>query len=343
MSNEKVSNLMAEMLSLQKECGKDKLHDELFGTKKEPAGGFRMLPLTDLVPYHSGDGHPFEVIEDEDMKRLREILSQDGKVLEPIIVRPEKEMPGKYEIIAGHRRTKLSKEFGWETIPAVICPDMDEADITKLMIVTNTEGRKNLKPSTLAKAYKQYLEANKRAKGGDRKSQNFNENQLVQVELIDPTRDIAAKNFGVSISKIQRYARLDELCEGLLAMVDAGKLKLGIGVELSYLPENIQAIIFRVLAKEKGRISLAQAQEFHRMEKEGSLSEDVVKQSFKEAARQKETAARAVKLNEKSITGLLPEAMREAESERKVRYIRAALAKYEEYLKAHPEKSESWT
>ena len=121
------------------------------------------------------------------------------------------------------------------------------------------------------KAYKQYLEANKRAKGGDRKSQNFNENQLCQVGTIENTGDEAAEKFGVSRRNIHRYARLAELCEGLLAMVDA------------------------------------------------------------------------VKLNEKSITGLLPEAMREAESERKVRYIRAALAKYEEYLKAHPEESESWT
>ncbi len=347
MNENKMSSLMAEMMSLQQECGKDSLHDELYGTKKteekkEEVSGFQMLPLTDLMPYHSGDGHPFEVTEDDDMKRLREILSQDGKVLEPIIVRPEKEFPGKYEIIAGHRRTKLSKEFGWETIPATICPDMDEADITKLMIVTNTEGRKNLKPSTLARAYKQYLEANKKSAGRPQKPQNSNDKNLSQVETNLNTGSEAAEKFGISRAKIHRYARLTELCESLLALVDEDKLKMGIGVELSYLPPDIQEIIYRIITRKKVKVSLEQAQELHRMAKEDSLTDDFVIQYFREAAREKENAPRPMKINEKSITRLLPEKMQAAENERKVKYIEAALAKYEAYLKEHPEESESW-
>ena len=347
MNENKMSSLMEEMMSLQKECGKDSLHDELYGTKKteekkEEISGFQMLPLTDLMPYHSGDGHPFEVTEDDDMKRLREILSQDGKVLEPIIVRPEKEFPGKYEIIAGHRRTKLSKEFGWETIPATICPDMDEADITKLMIVTNTEGRKNLKPSTLARAYKQYLEANKKSAGRPQKPQNFNDKNLSQVETNLNTGSEAAEKFGISRAKIHRYARLTELCESLLSMVDEDKLKLGIGVELSYLPPDIQEIIYRIITRKKVKVSLEQAQELHRIAKEDGLTDDFVIQYFREAAGEKENAPRPMKINEKSITRLLPKTLQAAENERKVKYIEAALAKYEEYLKEHPEESESW-
>ena len=55
MNENKMSSLMAEMMSLQAECGKDSLHDELYGTKKteekkEEISGFQMLPLTDLMP-----------------------------------------------------------------------------------------------------------------------------------------------------------------------------------------------------------------------------------------------------------------------------------------------------
>lgn len=347
MNDEKRSRLMQEMLSLQEECGKESLHDELYGTKhvekeKEPASGFQMIALADLMPYHSGAGHPFAVTEDEDMKRLREILSADGKVLEPILVRPEKEFAGKYEIIAGHRRTKLSREFGWETIPAIICADMDEADITKLMIVTNTEGRKNLKPSTLARAYKQYLEANKKARGGDRKSQNFNENQFVQVEQIDSTISAASKNFGVSISKIQRYARLTELYQPLLAMIDEDKLKMGIGVELSYLPMEIQELVHRVITKKKVKVSLEDAQELRRMQKEDSLTPESVVKYFREAQEEKTRAVKPLKLNEKYLTALLPKTIQEAESEKKARYLEAALANYEQYLQLHPEENENW-
>lgn len=347
MNDEKMSSLMKEMMSLQEECGKDSLHDELYGTKKaeeknEAAGGVQMISISDLMPYHSGDGHPFEVVEDEDMQRLREILSADGKVLEPILVRPETEFQGKYEIIAGHRRTKLSKEFGWERIPAIICTDMEESDITKLMIVTNTEGRKNLKPSTLAKAYKQYLLANKKAKGGDRKSQNFNENQLSQLKTIENTGSEAAEKFGISRAKIHRYARLTELQPSLLDMVDAGKLKMGIGVEISYLPADLQQIIYRIITKKKVKVSLEQAQELHRRQKENNLSpEDVIKY-FKDAKEEKEAEVKPLKLNEKYLTTLLPETIRKAESEKKARYLEAALAKYEEYLQEHPEESESW-
>ena len=58
------------------------------------------------------------------------------------------------------------------------------------------------------------------AKAGWQKPLNFNGNQFFQVEKIDSTWDKAAANFGVSIAKIHRYARLAELCEGLLFMAD---------------------------------------------------------------------------------------------------------------------------
>lgn len=340
MNDEKRSRLMQEMLSLQEECGKESLHDELYGTKhvekeKESASGFQMIALTDLMPYHSGEGHPFAVTEDEDMKRLREILSADGKVLEPILVRPEKEFAGKYEIIAGHRRTKLSREFGWETIPAIICADMDEADITKLMIVTNTEGRKNLKPSTLARAYKQYLEANKQQ--GKR-----NDLTLSQVETKLNTGNEAAEKFGISRAKIHRYARLTELYQPLLAMIDEDKLKMGIGVELSYLPMEIQELVHRVITKKKVKVSLEDAQELRRMQKEDSLTPESVVKYFREAQEEKTRAVKPLKLNEKYLTALLPKTIQEAESEKKARYLEAALANYEQYLQLHPEENENW-
>ena len=59
-----------------------------------------VIPLrTDkLYPFA---GHPFKVLDDEDMAELVESIRTHG-VLTPLLVRPAK--PGTYEVVSGHRR-----------------------------------------------------------------------------------------------------------------------------------------------------------------------------------------------------------------------------------------------
>ena len=55
----------------------------------------------DIRKLHPFEGHPYKVLDDEDMEALVESIRTQG-VLTPLVVRPMEE--DAYEIISGHRR-----------------------------------------------------------------------------------------------------------------------------------------------------------------------------------------------------------------------------------------------
>ncbi len=108
----------------------------LFGEQEgESDNGIAELSLEDILPFHTGGGHLFEVEEDTDMRALEEDLRENGQ-LEPIIVRKDVKLPGKYETIAGHRRAYVARKIGLEKIKALIV-DYDDEQAIKLMVTAN--------------------------------------------------------------------------------------------------------------------------------------------------------------------------------------------------------------
>ncbi|NCE98196.1 ParB N-terminal domain-containing protein [Emergencia sp. 1XD21-10] len=88
----------------------------------------RELKLEDLLPFHTGAGHTFEIEEDDDMRELMADVSVNG-ILEPILVRADKDRLGCYEIISGHRRVYVAEKLGFERITAIIMEYNDEKAI----------------------------------------------------------------------------------------------------------------------------------------------------------------------------------------------------------------------
>ena len=97
--------------------------DDLFG-EQEPKGGEKETKGTvedqvvrkALAELHPFKGHPFRVMEDEEMMEMVESVRQFG-VLVPVIARPDK--GGGYEIIAGHRRKRASELAGFANMPCI--------------------------------------------------------------------------------------------------------------------------------------------------------------------------------------------------------------------------------
>lgn len=147
--------------------------------------------------------HPFKVIENEDMKRLKESVSQNG-ILEPIIVRKKND---RYEIISGHRRKYVAEVLGDKKIPCIV-KNMNDFEATILMVDSNLH-RENILPSEKAKAYKMKLDAVKHQ--GKR--------------TLDPSGpklsiSILEEKNNDSATQIKRYIRLNELIPELLQLVD---------------------------------------------------------------------------------------------------------------------------
>ena len=135
--------------------------DELFMNDKERAEN--KLPKIFDIPLSEIDdfpGHPYRVLDDEDMQNLMESIKDRG-VITPAMVR--KKDDGRYEMISGHRRKHASERLGLETLRCeVVEVSRDEAII--LMVDSNSQ-RSEIAPTDKGKAYKMKLEAIKRQQG----------------------------------------------------------------------------------------------------------------------------------------------------------------------------------
>ena len=132
-------------------------YDDIFSTDQSRAEAqqerVQEIPLSELHPF---EGHPFRVVDDEEMMKTAESVRDFG-VLTPAIVRPDPD--GGYEIVSGHRRHRASELAGKETMPAIV-RDLDDDAAIILMVDANLQ-RESILPSERAFAYKMKLDAMK--------------------------------------------------------------------------------------------------------------------------------------------------------------------------------------
>lgn len=219
------------------------------------------LNIDDLDPFSN---HPFHVRDDEEMLKMVESVKKFG-VMNPAIARPK--LNGRYELISGHRRKKACELAGIPEMPVII-RDMSDDDAIICMVDSNLQ-RESLLPSEKAWAYKMKLDAmNRQGKRTDLTSDRFGRG-LESAEII-------AKHSEDSKTQIRRYIRLTELIPELMQMVDDNKLGFNPAYEISFLPEDEQAIVFETMESEEVKPSLAQAVKLKKFSQDGRLDEDVI-------------------------------------------------------------------
>lgn len=219
------------------------------------------IPLSDLHPF---EGHPFKVVDDEEMQKTVESVRDFG-VLTPAIARPDPD--GGYEIISGHRRHRASELAGKETMP-VIVREMDDDAAIILMVDANLQ-RETILPSERAFAYKMKMDAIKHQ--GAR-------SDLTSCQVGTKLRadEKVGEDAGESARTVQRYIRLTELCPELLDMVDSGQIKFNPAVELSYLAKEEQKDFLEAMDYAQAAPSLSQAQRIKKLAQEGDCTLDAM-------------------------------------------------------------------
>ena len=217
------------------------------------------IPVEKIRPF---EGHPYKVLDNDEMNNLIDSIQQKG-VISPIVVRPLENTDDEYEIISGHRRLRASVKAGLETVPALIyAVSRDEAAI---MLVDSNLHREHILPSEKAFAYKLKLEAIKRQ--GERTDLT-----LSQVATKFDSATEIGNITGESRDKVYRYIRLTNLIPELLEMMDENKIALSVGVELSFLDEQMQYDLLRVIEELECTPSYSQAWHMHRDFNEGTLT-----------------------------------------------------------------------
>ena len=269
---------------------------DLFSTSDEralEAQTQERVMMLSVSKLHYFPGHPFQVLDDEEMEKLAESITQHG-ILMPGLVRPR--AAGDYEIVAGHRRKFASMKAGMREMP-VIVRDMDDDTAVILMVDSNVQ-RENVLPSEKARAYKMKLDAMKRqGERTDLTSAGIRQ-KLSSVQKI-------ADDAGEGKTKIQQYIKINDLIPELLEMVDGNEIKFNPAYELAFLRPEEQAVLYDILQAEEATPSLSQAQRLKRASQEGRLSEqDIAAIMREEKAQTRDTGK--VTLPAKEIEQFFP-------------------------------------
>lgn len=240
-------------------------YDDIFSTEQsrtEPQKEqVQEILLSELHPF---EGHPFRVVDDEDMEKTVESIKEYG-VLTPAIVRPDPD--GGYEIISGHRRHHASELAGKETMP-VIVREMDDDAAIILMVDSNLQ-RETILPSERAFAYRMKLDAIKH-------QGKATSSQLGMKLGGTQSLDVIGEQMGESRNQVHRYIRLTELIPQLLDMVDNGQIKFNPAVELSYLAKEEQEQFMEAMDYAQAAPSLSQAQRIKKLAQSGECTLDAM-------------------------------------------------------------------
>ena len=152
---------------------------------------------------------PRKVFNKGSLEELTNSIKENG-VIQPIIVRSDKSLEGKFEIIAGERRWLASQNAGLNEIPVIIL-DIDDEKSLEFAIVENVQ--------------RQDLNAIEEAQGYQRLINEFSYNQ-----------EKLAKFIGKSRSYIANSLRLLGLPKEVISYVENEKISAGHARSLIGLP-----------------------------------------------------------------------------------------------------------
>lgn len=226
--------------------------------EKTAPGGLRMLSIKKIRPFHD---HPFHLYEGDRLEDMVVSVREHG-ILNPVIVQ---EIDGGYEMLSGHNRMNAAKLVGLKEIPAIVKTDLSEEEAYVYVIETNLMQRSfsDLLISEKAAVLKARYE-----KGACQGKRNDILKEIAKLEgktLDDTTcghgdhklktRDSIGKEYELSGSSVGRLLKLNDLIKPFKDMVDRGALYTKVALQLAFLPEEEQDMVFRVMNEEKTKIT----------------------------------------------------------------------------------------
>ena len=170
------------------------LDDNIMGMKE---GAATTLRISEVEPRAD---QPRKQFDREALQALADSIAAYG-VLQPIIVRPNPNFEGSFEIVAGERRWRAAKMAGLTEIPAVVL-DGDDMKIAQVALIENVQ-REDLNVVEEALGYQTLM------------------------DKFDMTQEEVAKQVGKSRPAITNLLRLLDLPEPILEMLRNGSLSAG--------------------------------------------------------------------------------------------------------------------
>ncbi|MBQ9791374.1 MAG: ParB/RepB/Spo0J family partition protein [Clostridia bacterium] len=209
--------------------GLDDLDDEVVATKKETkvetavSDSKNDILYIDVNKIDVNPNQPRRTFDEESLRELSTSIKQYG-VVQPILVR--KAGNDRYMIVAGERRYRASRMVNLSTIPAIV-REYTDAEVKEIALLENIQ-RQDLNPIETAKAMRELM------------------------DVYAWTQEELADRIGKSRSNVANTLRLLNLSDGVLKLVEEGKLSSGHARALVVIDdEDIQLQLANLAVEEK--------------------------------------------------------------------------------------------
>lgn len=259
-------------------------------------GQVYMVDVRRLQPYPN---QPFQQYPLERLQELAEDILRVG-ILSPILTRRQ----GSWlQILAGHNRWSAAKLAGLTEVPVMVL-DADDDRAVLVLTSTNLRQREKLLPSEKAFAYKMQMEALKRQgqRGGG---------------LYDASAFITQQT-GDSRMQIHRFVRLCELEEGLLTLLDRGKISMTPAVAVSYLHRESQRHLLEIVKDFDVTLTIDRANRLKNAageREDGLVSLDAVEEIMLNIGKKRERKEDFFHISSSRLQEFLPLGISDAEAE----------------------------
>ncbi|MCD8133195.1 MAG: ParB/RepB/Spo0J family partition protein [Clostridiales bacterium] len=252
--------------------------------------GVAMLRIDSIQPFHD---HPFHLYEGERLQDMVESVTEHG-VLNPVIVRKQGD---DYEMLAGHNRMNAARLAGMTEIPAIVKDELADEEAYVYVIETNVIQRSFAELLPTEKAAVMEAHYNKVCCQG-RRNDIIRELQVLSGVKPSPTsdhngqklnsREVVAAEYGFSSSGAARYLRINYLIRPFKDLIDENKLGLVAAVDLSYLSEDEQKMVWDVADEQRIKLKPPVTDKLHKAS--GSLTRELIEEIVTgSAAKKKET------------------------------------------------------
>lgn len=234
----------------------DLLMDEI--EDRDVLRGIQMIQIKNIQPFHD---HPFHLYEGERLEDMIASVKEHG-ILNPVIVQ---KIDGCYEMLSGHNRMNAAKLAGLKEVPAIVKTDLPEEEAYVYVIETNLMQRSfsDLLISEKAAVLKARYE--KESCQGRRNDiiEEIARLEGKEVEVTRghgdhrmKTRDTIGKEYELSGSSVGRLLKLNDLIKPFKDMVDRGALYTKVALQLAFLPEEEQNMVYSVIKEKKTKVSI---------------------------------------------------------------------------------------
>lgn len=245
--------------------------------------------------------NPRRTFDKKAIEELEKSIRETGKVLTPLLVRPNG-TGSTYEVLAGARRLRCAVKIGLETVPVRVLDGLSDAQAQEIRVIENLQ-RADVHPLEEAQGFQALLQMAPALDGANYAGKAETDRKL-------KIQDIA-KKVGMSQEYVYGRLKLLELAPVSTKLLQAGKIEAGHAILLARLEPDDQAAIIKNKQWQitHGRLSVRELAEHI------SYQNQQKKWKAEAAARKKKEAA-----ERKSGKGSKQKSWREQEEEQNRKY-----------------------